>query len=288
MISVYLMGGLGNQLFQIFTAFAQAIKYNIKIVFPYAEKLQVGITRPTYWGNFLNSISVFTTANRDTGVTNADLNDFQVFHESGFSYSEIPNIDKDRDIMLVGYFQSWRYFHKYRDQIMDVICIPILLEAIYKEFPHYFAKEKAHIVSMHFRLGDYKDKPDFHPIMPYEYYRNALDMCIKDLKTAESEVKVLYFCEADDNTYVTEIIDQIRKVYAVEFQKVDDTIPDWKQMLIMSNCDANIIANSTYSWWGAYLSSGNRVYYPHKWFGERLSHHCTDDLFLEDWSKIDF
>ena len=287
MISVFLMGGLGNQLFQIFTALAQAIEQNVKIVFPYTDKLHVGVVRPTYWTNFLNSLSIFTTANKDTGVTNEDLNQFQVFHETKFSYNIIPHFNNVNTI-LAGYFQSWKYFHKYREQIFQLIRLYDILEANRTEFQEYFLENPAFNVSMHFRLGDYKHKQDFHPVMPYEYYETALNKCIEVIDQ-DSIVTVLYFCEAEDNDYVTEIIRRLKEIHTkIHFQKVDDAIPDWKQLLIMSNCNANIIANSTYSWWGAYLSNRNRVYYPCKWFGPNLQHNNLDDLFLDEWTKIDF
>ena len=59
-ITCSLMGGLGNQLFQICTTIAYGIETNRKIVFPYSENLRIGITRPTYWNNFLSGLKTFT------------------------------------------------------------------------------------------------------------------------------------------------------------------------------------------------------------------------------------
>jgi len=236
----------------------------------------------------LNALSIFTTANPDMGITNEELNKWLIFNESAFSYSDIPHFN-GQNVVLHGYYQSYKYFHKYRQQIFDLIRIYDYLEANRIEFNGYFHENTLFTISMHFRLGDYKDKEEFHPIMPYEYYESALKMAIKDGQHEDFSIDVLYFCEAEDNHYVKQIIQQLQDIHPkIYFQKVDDTIPDWKQMLIMSNCNANIIANSSFSWWGAYLSNSNRVYYPCKWFGPKLAHHCTDDLFMEDWTKIDF
>jgi hypothetical protein len=73
----------------------------------------------------------------------------------------------------------------------------------------------------------------------------------------------------------------------MKFIRVNPHLDDWEQMLLMSLCEHNIIANSTFSWWGAYLNSNVEkiVCYPDQWFSPKANKD-TSDLFLEDWVKI--
>jgi hypothetical protein len=122
--------------------------------------------------------------------------------------------------------------------------------------------------------------------MPYEYYRNALQYIIDH--QSDKTFTVLYFCQEQDNDIVFNMIERLRELYpSIEFTKVDDTIPDWKQMLLMSCCSHNIIANSTFSWWGGYFNqnSDKMVCYPDKWFGPKINHD-TRDLFPGDWISV--
>ena len=74
----------------------------------------------------------------------------------------------------------------------------------------------------------------------------------------------------------------------IRFLKAHDALDDWEQMLLMSLCKTNIIANSTFSWWSAYFNShpDKRVYYPSNWFGPSLAMHDTRDLCPKDWICI--
>jgi hypothetical protein len=153
-------------------------------------------------------------------------------------------------------------------------------------YSQYFEHENN--ISMHFRLGDYKNVQGFHPIMPYEYYRNALNYILSSRK--QLLYRVLFFCEKDDIIDVYNIIALLIKEFPnVEFIKVDDTIDDWQQMLIMSCCNDNIIANSSFSWWGSYFNKNENkiVCYPCQWFGPNLNHD-TIDLYPSTWKKIYF
>jgi hypothetical protein len=274
MLSVFLMGGLGNQLFQIFALIAHALQYKHPFTFQYSDKLTIGNRRSTYWNNMLKRLKPFTHQE------NLKL---PVYKERGFHYTPIPY--NKTQCMLYGYFQSYKYFEQQYENIIRLIGIRGLQSTIKDKYESYF-KEKS-TIAMHFRLGDYKQLQAHHPVMKLEYYKNALDTIIN--KTSKKDWTILYFCEQEDNAIVNDNIKTLHGDYPdVEFIKVDDSIVDWEQMLIMSCCQHNIIANSTFSWWGAYFNDSvdKIVCYPKIWFGPALTQHNTRDLFRKEWIQI--
>jgi hypothetical protein len=119
--------------------------------------------------------------------------------------------------------------------------------------------------------------------MPIDYYFIALDKFDKS-----TPYRVLFFCEKEDEKEVFTIIKTLAPYFQLmEFVHVDYDIPDYKQMLLMSVCDHNIIANSTFSWWGAYFNSNpdKKVIYPSIWFGA-WGNAYVYDLFPTSWTKI--
>ena len=284
-ISCYLMGGLGNQLFQIFTSISYCIRNNYDLVLPYSDSLNIGIERKTYWNNFLSKLKKYTTFNKELQYTNDQIFQFVRYREIGHHYNEIPN--KLDNIMFFGYFQSYKYFENEKENIFSIIKLIDIKNNILNEYPEYSFSDK-NIISMHFRLGDYKLNPHIHPILPYEYYYNALSHLLLYTKI-DKPIVILYFCEKEDYIFVKTIIDKLLEEFTgFEFLKIDDNIEDWKQMIIMSNCHSNIIANSSFSWWGAYFNNNinKNVYYPSIWFGKSVNNN-TNTMFPENWIKID-
>jgi hypothetical protein len=273
--SVFLMGGLGNQLFQLFTLLAYAKRYNKTPLIKYSDTLQIGITRPTYWNTFLANFKKYTTTNEIR---------LPMLREHSFRYSEIPNIKQP--FQLHGYFQSYKYFNdKYKELYQEIGIDKMRLELLHKH-SEYFIKDKIN-VSMHFRIGDYKHQQHNHPVMPSKYYINSIKNIID--KTNSDNLNVLYFCERNDINDVNVTIKELNVTFPnITFIKADDEIEDWKQMLLMSNCQHHIIANSTFSWWGAYFNSNKDkiICYPSKWFGPAMKNDVSD-LFPENWNKID-
>jgi len=295
-VSCDLMGGLGNQLFQVFTTFAYALRHSRKVVFPYTEGLTVGIHRPTYWKSFLKNLTMFTTENVKNRYTNNDVYKFVRFNENGFHYTPIPEVE-NHELLLYGYFQSHLYFEQEKSAICSMIQLSKQKNEVRAEYASLFQNSvgstddgKNHrIIGMHFRLGDYKQKQSYHPIMPVDYYINALGIILSG-HTESYTYKVLYFCEKEDNARVLSAIDELKEIYSdIEFIKVDDSIEDWKQMLLMSLCHDNIIANSSFSWWGAHFNDtvDKIVCYPCLWFGPAAPHNVRD-LCPSSWQKIYF
>lgn len=287
MITGRIVGGLGNQLFQIFALLAYSIQYKVKAVFVY-EEIVTG--RITYWGSFFKNLTIFTTKFAPNNITNEEIMSLPKFQEPGFEYRAFPKFHDS--VFIQGYFQSYKYFETYKDQIYGLLKLDSLKESVIKDHSGYFGDDIT-TISMHFRLGDYKQKRYYHPVMKYEYYESSLRHILEKITIdSDTKIRVLYFCEAEDNIFVSNMrIRPLQSVFPnVEFMKVDDQIEDWKQLLIMSNSEHFIMANSTFSWWGAYLSLSTEkiVCYPSKWFGEYYEHNYKcDDLMPDSWTRIE-
>jgi len=161
-----------------------------------------------------------------------------------------------------------------------------LKKTLVKEKVKNYHYDLENSISMHFRMGDYKLYPDLHPILSKDYYKKALKYLFKEEPLLK---KVLYFCEEGDVVKVEETILYLEKEYpSVIFTRCSPLLADWEQLLVMSLCRHNIIANSTFSWWAGYLNSypANIVCYPQTWFGPSIEND-TSTLFPEYWTKID-
>ena len=253
-----LEGGLGNQLFQIFTLISYSIKNKEPFSFLNLKNLPGGVTpRTTYFDNFLKTLKPYLL---DT------LPEMEVYQETEFGYNEIPPLEGN--ICLRGYFQSYKYFEKYFDIIYKLLEIE---------------KTKIHLnsidTSMHFRIGDYKSLPECHPILNYTYYENALNYL--------NSKNVLFFCENCDIDDVNIIINKLKlKFHDINFLRAEN-LTDYQEMVLMSCCNHNIIANSSFSWWSAYFNSWKNkiVCYPSLWFTNETNIN-TKDLCPPEWIKI--
>jgi hypothetical protein len=142
------------------------------------------------------------------------------------------------------------------------------------------------IISMHFRIGDYKKIQHFHPLATYEYYDRSLQHLKKTQPT--QTFTVLYFCEDEDIADVMVIVDRLSAKYSeYKFVRDENALADWEQLLLMSCCHHNIIANSSFSWWAAYFNTHKDkvVCYPSVWFGE-VARNDTRDLCPPEWLRV--
>jgi len=280
MIHGHLMGGLGNQLFQIFTTIAYALKEGHQFKFTSNIKLA---NRNTYWFSFLSSLQNYI------GKYNA--NNLRKISEKGHHYEKLPNLSKNNKVLLYGYFQSEKYFKDYKNDIYNLINLNYNKNLVKDIFNEIISTNPTNtIISLHFRLGDYINIPNILPIMSIEYYSAALNHMKNNLKPSDV-VTILYFCEQTDITKVDYMIEQLKLECPSNwtFKICPEIIPDWKQMLLMSLCHHNIIANSTFSWWGAYFNDKEDkiVCYPELWFGEKLKlTHKTCDICPSEWICI--
>jgi hypothetical protein len=279
MITCNLMGGLGNQLFQIFATISYAIKSNNRFYFLHIDQLGSGDTtiRYTFWKSFLYRLKPFLT------------NSFPKLHiikENGFPYNELPvNQMVNNNVMIYGYFQSYKYFKENYSMICRLIDLDKMRETVLSKIK-FTKNELDNYISMHFRIGDYKKIQDYHPLATYNYYERSLTH-IQNIYRDKS-FTVLYFCENNDIEDVMEKVNKLAiKFPTYKFIRGDNSLADWEQMLFMSCCHHNIIANSSFSWWSAYFNSSSNkiVCYPSLWFGEKANNNIID-LCPFEWTKI--
>jgi hypothetical protein len=274
------MGGLGNQIFQIFATISYAIKSHNNFKFLALDKLGEGSTtiRYTFWEKFFLNLKPFLIHNLP--------NFHYCIKENGFPYNELP-VKKmiNKDIILSGYFQSYKYF----ESNYSIICRLIGLDKMKDELLNKLnieLKDLENNISIHFRIGDYKKVQDFHPLATYEYYERSLYF-IKKCKP-DINLNIIFFCEEEDIEDVLVKINKLKEVFPnYNFNRGNKSLEDWEQMLFMSCINHNIIANSSFSWWSAYFNSWKDkiVCYPSVWFGESANIN-TIDLCPCDWNKI--
>jgi hypothetical protein len=277
------MGGLGNQIFQIFATISYAIKSRNRFQFLNLTTLGGGSTtvRHTFWESFFSTMKPFLMSELPQHI--------HVIREKGFPYNELSVHEMiNRNVMIHGYFQSYKYFQENYSIIYRLLNIDKmkndLLNNLNLNSPEYLDLENT--VSMHFRIGDYKKIQEFHPLATYDFYERSLQY-FKSVNS-NKEFNILYFCEDCDIDDVLIIINKlIDKFPTYNFKRGTNTLEDWQQMLLMSCCHHNIIANSSFSWWSAYLNTNTDkiVCYPSVWFG-KVANNDTRDLCPPNWIRV--
>jgi hypothetical protein len=259
-ITVKLKGGLGNFLFQIATSFNYSKKYNKKLVINANDVYVVHNNINHYQDNIFSKLEfVNYTPFLEKKYT-----------ETLFEYNEIPHFEGS--LYIDGYFQSEKYFSSLRNEILKLFDFGEKTKnKITKKYSEYLDKNTC---SIHVRRGDYLNYPDTHPTLTLEYYSQAISHF-------EGDVTFLVF--SDDINWCKENLNLLtdRLVYI-------EGNTDYQDLYLMSICKNNIICNSTFSWWGAWLNKNKnkKVITPSKWFGDKLKHYNTNDLYCNNWIKI--
>lgn len=257
-VSVRLMGGLGNMLFQIATGYATSIRDGKSFI---CSTNDMSIPHKPYT-EYVNNIF--------RKVLFSNLTVQHNIGEVGFHYSEIPKIVDEG--ILVGFFQSEKYFKNYRNDILKLFEIDINTRNFLTEKYGELINNN-NTCSIHVRRGDYLGLPEFHPVQDIEYYVNAVN---------EVGVDKHYLIFSDDIIWCENNFNFIKNKTIVKNNL------DYQDLYLMSLCKDNIIANSSFSWWGAWLNDNKdkKVIIPNKWFGEKYSNYNTNDLYCENWIKI--
>jgi len=260
------MGRLCNQMFQYAALRGLSSKSGAEICIPYyQDAVDDGI------GNMLRT-ELFDSFNLKvkTGLLNnghAPVVQERFFHFDQELFDNCPD-----HVSLQGYFQTEKYFKHIEHQIraeftfLDDILEPCkgMIGSI--ENP----------IALHIRRGDYVINSENHFNLPLSYYEAAL-------KHFDDDRNVIIF--SDDSKWCHE-----QPLFADDRFIISDNDDNRMDLCLMSLCNDFIIANSTYSWWGAWLSSNKnkKVIAPVQWFGKTgyTKDHDTKDLIPETWKRI--
>lgn len=206
-----------------------------------------------------------------------ELNECEItnFHTDNL-YQEVdyhfnPQVfDITQDTNFRGYFQTEKYFKHCVNELKKEYTFKSHITDRVDDYLKKFEGKK--LVSVHIRRGDYLVNPDAHPLCTIEYYNTAMNMLDGD--------NVMFICTSDDITWCKENIKR---------ENIDYNYKDLAHdMCLISKCDDHIIANSTFSWWGSWLSQNEnkKIIAPSTWFGPRYSHWNLNDLYCENFIKI--
>lgn len=244
-------GRLGNCLFQVATTVAYALDHDKNYLFP-------------EWSH-----SKFLRTPLPEGVLDGPRTGFT---EPSFSFSPIPAISGN--VELLGYYQSWRYFDHHREPILKLFELRPDIEAYVQHESLILMKRRDRMCSIHVRRGDYLSNPEtnaYHGIPPIEYYMDA----VEHLYGTNSK-KVLFHIFSDDPQYCKDSFGFLHNTVFSEGQQ------DIVDMYLMACCQDHIIANSSFSYWGSYLSQykDKRIVAPKRWFTGANAPQDTKDLYL--------
>jgi hypothetical protein len=281
---IMISGGLGNQMFQY--ALCLAIRQK-------GHQVKIDISKYNYYqihNNYeLKDIfgiegevaspeeikkSGYTRDNRITRLLRKSI-----FRKKS-TYNE-RNIGFDSEVFEVnnryiyGYWQSEKYFI----DIKSIVCETYVFPELNSKKLEMYSKQmkESNSVSIHIRRGDYLNHPLYKGICEKDYYQRAIKYIIKVLGN-----DVLFFVFSNDMNWVKTNLNIKNAVYVEGNIKKDS----FRDMQLMSMCKNNIIANSSFSWWGAWLNQNPEkiVIAPTKWVNDK-NKNC-DDIIPNGWIKV--
>jgi len=292
MVVVKLQGGLGNQMFQHAAARALAEKRgsNIRMDLSWFDGANL-VDAPRHYELDRFSLKQSFVSPEQYALITEESNSLKIklynltkgrakprvllYKESGHGFDQ-RFFDLPDNVILDGYWQSEKYFLGVRDAILADFSFKNLATGKNRSLLTEIKKVSA--VSIHVRRGDYattKAAKEFHGLMGLDYYAEAIKQISKRVQG------ISFFVFSDDPEWCKQNLKVPLPVTYIDHNK--DGAED---MRLMSACKHHIIANSTFSWWGAWLnpSSEKIVYAPRRWFANPDMD--TKDILPDSWEKL--
>jgi hypothetical protein len=274
MISCDFFGGLGNNLFQLATVYSIHKLANVELQIPsYTDRGNIGIYGQETNLELSNLFENEFIYNNELQLTKYKHTDTDL-SKTDYSYSPIPLYD---NMCYSGYFQSDKYFLGV-DISKEFKLRQDNINQLKTEYQHVFDKKT---ISLHYRLGGDRVTDlmqNYHKNVSIDYYKNALNL----INFNPDEYNILVFSDKMDlcKTLLKDLD------YPFHFIQNKTNVLDFT---MMSLCDINIVSNSTFSWWAAYMNQNEHkkvIVTESEWFGPGYKHFNLTDTFPTSWIRL--
>lgn len=262
-VEAHMLGQLGNNLFIVATAQALAWDHDAEAYFPELQFNCAGGTKNL----ILNLTHIFHRCNLSESPTGMK----KYWHEPSLTYHKIPFQD---GIKLLGYFQSEKYFAHHREKILELFA-PLPEDLKYIETKYKWLLDHPNTVSI--QLRKYHEDPEGKAFLQYgkDYLRKAMKTFPKG---------ALFIVFSNDMDFARNNIPEEFKSQ-VQFIENEEHHID---LYLASRCKHNIISNSSFGWWGAWLNQNpNKIVTVPKQYYNPLANRPTQDYYPETWIQID-
>lgn len=288
MIATKLMGGLGNQMFQYAAGRALALRRGteLKIDLSWLEGQQEVATPRQYELDCFSLSPVF--AGPDDRPGSASLLGRLLGRQPGSGLMREPAshafdpavLEAPDNSYLDGYWQSEKYFHDQSEVIRQDFTFAQEPTGKNKQLLEEISSVAA--LSLHVRRGDYAADPqtkEFHGLIPLDYYDQSVKLIVKRAKLKTPRL----FVFSDDPGWCQE---HLKLDHPTTYVSHNTGLKGFEDMRLMSACSHHIIANSSFSWWGAWLGEkpAQIVVAPEKWFNDPSMD--TTDRIPERWDRL--
>ena len=292
-IHSYLQGGLGNQLFQY--AAARAVSEHYKVDFAldksWFDQSLAGVTPRKYQLDLLNIEKVnFSNHSFPTKPNRLDQflqstfssRPFICYQPNAFSFDpalfNLRNVS-NRDVYLYGYWQGFGHIEAIRPILEKEFQLRSRISAHYRPFLEQIMNSAS--VMLHIRRGDYVESPSaaqFHGVLSLDYYLNA----IQAIQAIQADAH--YFVFSDDLPWAKSMIPPGLPITFIDNSISMDAAA--QELQLMRACKHHIIANSSLSWWGAWLKNNQNgiVFAPNRWINQDNSN--LSDLLPPSWHRL--
>jgi hypothetical protein len=266
LVTCTLMGGLGNQMFQIAAAYAYARREGGTLRIHRQSRCG---ERPVYWDTFFAALAPFLTPTPFT---------LPCWMEPGPTQYGTPPPLTEPGVCMIGYLQSSKYFADYAEEIRGLFRPPPAhLEAV-KEKYAVLLRESHRVVVMHARRTDYVKHAATHGPLDAGYYREAVR------RVAAMVDRPLYLLVSDDPNFWLEIRSEMASVFEGDYMVLRGAM-DIETMLLMQQFPYMVMSNSTFAWWAAWLGCARHVWVPARWFGPKGPREW-EDIYEAEWERI--